>query len=204
VLAKFYWSYNESAEFLSTSELSTKEEFRDWLLEQPRSFPIPANPDTHYPEFVGWGVFLGSKYVTQEELANITKEMQITSVDMYRFFARQTTEYLKIPIFPEDYYKRLGGKFIGFRAILYRKKRCISCASKWASDSIITSHTKWVYTIGRSLVPKCIPIDLSEYGLESKPDINKFLKGGFYEVDRCTCERQVDWVSECSALEGIL
>jgi hypothetical protein len=204
VLAKFYWGYNESAEFLSTSGLSTKDDFRYWLLDQPWSFPIPANPDTYYPEFQGWGIFLGSKYVSQEELASITKEMQITSIDMYRVFARQTTAYLKIPIFPEDYYNRLGCKFIGFRSILYKRKRCLSCASKWAFDSIITSHTKWVYTIGRSLIPKCIPIDLSEYGLESKPEIIKFLNGGFYEVNRCTCERQVDWVSECATLESAL
>lgn len=178
------WPLAKAMSRLRTQNLKSKQEYRVWIKSLPKGFPIPYNPERYYgKEFPGWLKYLSIEYVTQSELKSIVDANKISTVEEYRDFAREYKSELCIPVYPEKVYASLGQQFIGFRRLLFSKKKCLSCASKWAEQSGIQSYAEWK-SAGRKRIPK----EVYFYYRHSKEiDFKKFLRGGYYESDSCTC-----------------
>lgn len=185
-MAKVYrFSLIESMEFIAGLNFKSREDFRSWREKQPEGWPIPYNPEKYYRGFPGWVVFLGSGFVSQIELRAIVQDNKIQCEELYRKFARDFGDVLRIPVYPEKHYRTKGQVFMGFKKLLYRHQRCLSCASLFAKKSGITSATMWRRQ-GRRKIPRDMPLELSEYG---DIDVELFLSGKYYEANKCTCEK---------------
>lgn len=178
------WPIAKAIARLRTQGLRSRDDFRRWRSGFSRHFPIPYNPEVYYgDEFPGWVTFLTISFVSQVELRVIVQENKLDSKEKYKKFAREFRDILYIPVAPERVYPSLGQKFMGYKNLLYKKKTCISCASKWASESGITTYTEWK-KVGRKQIPKDI---FFYYRLSGEIDFKKFLQGGYYESNSCTC-----------------
>lgn len=169
----------------------SREEYRAWHTANSKckenyKFPLPYNPDTYYKDFPGWAVFFGTEFVTENELYNIVQLNEISTEEDYRAFAREYKRELRIPVFPEKHYtnKIRGLKFRGFRKLLYRESTCLSCASLWASSQTYKSKYAWKKA-GRKKIPKSI----FPYYRNESIDFKKFLNGGYYEGNCCSCKK---------------
>lgn len=187
---KFYFSYDEAVAFLASYRLSTRCEYRDFVSMLGSWFPLPYNPEQYYSDsFVSWLDFLSCRCVTQQELALLCRKHRIYDVDAYMSFVKVYGKKLRMPIAPEAAYPRQGEDFVGFKVILKKEMRCLSCASHWAMNSGIEKHYKW-RKVGRAGIPSSIHVNLRKYG---DIDFNKFLKGDYYDSYSCTCEGVGYW-----------
>lgn len=184
-LLRFYFSYIDAVDFISTYRFSSRSEYRDFLNSVDYRLPLPYNPEQFYGvDFKGWCVFLGSNFVTQNELANLCNKHNLRNLADYIEFVKVYGKKLRMPLCPERHYPGLGERFVGYSKILKEKFRCLPCASKWAMNSGIKRKSEWRKQ-GRSVIPVTIRLDLTRYG---NVDFDKFIKGEYYDSYSCTCE----------------
>src|SRR5665213_149107 len=85
-------SYKEAKAFVQALGIKTQKEFFEWRKSSQRPETIPSAPERAYYEFEGWGKFLGTdrvanqnrKYWNYEKAKAFLKPLQIRSMKHYR------------------------------------------------------------------------------------------------------------------------
>lgn len=190
---KFYLSYEAAVDYLAGYRLSSRAEYRDFVSSICVQFPLPYNPDQFYgSKFVCWNEFLSSSLVSQCELKALCLKYNLVTTASYISFVKIYGKRLRMPLHPDHSYPNQGEKFIGFKRLLNKSVRCLSCASFWAKNSGIKTRSEW-RELGRSVIPTSIHLNLSSYG---SVKFSKFIKGDYYDSNCCTCKGLSYWQGE--------
>jgi hypothetical protein len=115
-------SYQEAKAYVQAIGLKTQHEFFKWRKSGDRPSTIPSAPNMSYVEFEGWGKFLGTDRVANQNMEfwdyehakAFLKSLQIRSNIHYRELYKLGVIPTQIPRNPEAYYKKRNS-WISFR-----------------------------------------------------------------------------------------
>jgi hypothetical protein len=110
-------TYTEVKTYVQALGLKTQHDYFRWRKSGNRPETIPSSPNIVYTEFEGWGEFLGTgrianqdkKYWNYEQAKIFLKVLQIRSLDHYRQLSNAGIIPATIPKSPWAYYKKQGG-----------------------------------------------------------------------------------------------
>ncbi|MBS1904880.1 MAG: IS66 family transposase [Bacteroidetes bacterium] len=125
---KMRLSYEEAKKYMRSTNVRTQHQFFKWRKTGKRPDTIPSDPVKTYPEFEGWGAFLGTGRIANQRKRywdyDLAKSFfRILNVDSRKHFHALCLDGRippEIPRNPEAYYRKKG-TWKGYRDFLHLK-----------------------------------------------------------------------------------
>jgi hypothetical protein len=130
---KPFLTFNESKSLVQKLELTTVQEFRDYIHSGIANECIPKRPDHVYAEdWTGWASFLAPRFLSYEDAISALKDLNLASETDFRLLGTTGMRPEGVPSHPAIYYAEQWegwSTFVSREHTLLKSKRTINSSS---------------------------------------------------------------------------